>query len=509
MADNQTTIRTALISVYHKEGLSPLLKLLKEHNVQIISTGGTAKFIRNEGFEVTDAEQLTSYPSILDGRVKTLHPAIFGGILSRSRNRTDQDEMTKHGIMPIQLVIVDLYPFEETVESGAGHEDIIEKIDIGGIALIRAAAKNYQDVVIIPSREHYKYLEEKLSQEKFSFDTDERKLLAGEAFRISLHYDKNIGSYFSGGSAEAPAMPGMENGKPLRYGENPHQNGFFIGELEQALEQLSGKELSYNNLLDIDAAINLMNDLESGSFAVIKHNNPCGVATRANPEAAWKDALAGDPVSAFGGIIITNEKLTAALAEEIHNLFFEVLIAPDFDSGALDILKQKKNRILLKQKETAWPQSQFRSVLNGVLMQDKDIKTESISDLKNVTQKTATENEVADLIFANKIVKHAKSNAIVLVKNKQLVGIGVGQTSRVDALKQAIEKAANFDLKLKGAVMASDAFFPFPDCVQMANKAGITAVIQPGGSIRDEDSINYCNQHGLAMVVTGTRHFKH
>ncbi len=416
--------------------------------------------------------------------------------------------MEQYQIPEIDLVIVDLYPFEDTVASGAEEQAIIEKIDIGGISLIRAAAKNYKDVVIVASQAQYEPFLNLLKEQGATTTLDTRRWFAKEAFAVSSHYDSAIFNYFDGESASALRFT-ANNAKMLRYGENPHQKGVFFGDFDQLFEQLQGKEISYNNLLDIDAAVNLMADFDDVTFAILKHNNACGVASRPTVLEAWKDALAGDPVSAFGGVLITNAVLDRATAEEINKIFFEVIIAPDYDTDALEILTQKKNRIILVQKNAKLPTRQVRSVLNGVLVQDKDLKVEGAEDMKTVTKKAPTASEIEDMIFANKIVKHSKSNSIVLAKNKQLCASGVGQTSRVDALKQAVEKAGNFQFDLNGAVMASDAFFPFPDCVEIANKAGITAVIQPGGSIKDQESVDYCDNNGMAMVTTGFRHFKH
>jgi len=498
-------IKSALVSVYHKDNLEPIIRALHQLDVTIYSTGGTSQFIKELGIPVTEVESLTEYPSILGGRVKTLHPKIFGGILSRRENADDLLQLEKYTIPFIDLVIVDLYPFSETVASGAAENDIIEKIDIGGISLIRAAAKNFNDVLIIPSRNDYDFLLKLLKEKKGTSSLSERKKQASNAFEVSSQYDSAILNYF-------------QPSRKLRYGENPHQQGNFYGDLDDVFEQLSGKELSYNNLLDIDAALSLIYDFsfspptgepEGATFAIIKHNNACGIASRNNSAEAWKAALAGDPVSAFGGIIVTNKTVSAEVAEEINKLFFEILIAPGFEEKALAILKEKKNRILLKRKDYKFSPTQFRSLLSGMIEQDKDLKTETASDMQCVTNAKPSENEIQDLIFANKLVKHSKSNAIVLAKNKQLLASGVGQTSRMDALKQAIEKAGRFGFDLKGAVMASDAFFPFPDCVEIAHKAGISSVIQPGGSVRDKESIEYCNQNGLSMVLTGIRHFKH
>jgi phosphoribosylaminoimidazolecarboxamide formyltransferase/IMP cyclohydrolase len=502
-------IKNALISVYYKDNLEPVIHQLNALGVKIFSTGGTQEFIEKLGVSVTPVESLTSYPSILGGRVKTLHPKIFGGILSRRELQSDLDQLVEYDIPEIDLVIVDLYPFEETVASGAAEQAIIEKIDIGGISLIRAAAKNFRDVIIVPSKNEYVFLHDTiLITQKGESTLADRKSLAGKAFNVSSHYDTAIFNYFNGEDAVA-FKQSVQNGKVLRYGENPHQKGVFYGKLEEMFTQFSGKELSYNNLLDIDAAVNLIAEFRETTFAILKHNNACGIASRSNLADAWKAALAGDPTSAFGGVLITNATVDAAAAEEINKLFFEVIIAPSYDTKALELLKAKPNRIILQQKETKLPVKSFRTLLNGVIEQDKDNKTETAADMQTVTKTTPTSEELKDLAFANKIVKHTKSNTIVLVKDGQLLASGVGQTSRVDALKQAIIKAANFGFSLKGSVMASDAFFPFPDCVEIAHKAGITAVIQPGGSIKDKDSVAYCDANGISMVMTGTRHFKH
>jgi phosphoribosylaminoimidazolecarboxamide formyltransferase/IMP cyclohydrolase len=502
------TISTALVSVFDKQNLAPIVEKLNELSVKIISTGGTADFITNLGIDVTTVENLTSYPSILGGRVKTLHPKIFGGILFRRDLEGDREQVDQYDITGIDLVIVDLYPFEETVASGASDAEIIEKIDIGGISLIRAAAKNFDDVIIIPSKEQYGPLLDLINEKGAESSTSDRKQFAAEAFAVSSHYDTMIHGYFAGDQNTSFKYSSMQ-GKKLRYGENPHQEGFYFGEFEQMFEQLHGKEISYNNLLDIDAAVGLIKDFEDTGFAILKHNNACGLAIRPVLLEAWKDALAGDPISAFGGVLITNSEVDGGTAAEVNKLFFEIIIAPSYSSEAMEILKQKKNRIILIIKDFDLPGKQFRSLLNGAIVQDRDTSTEKADDLKTVTERAPSAQEVNDLVFANKLVKHTKSNAIVLAKNNQLVASGVGQTSRVDALKQAIEKAKGFGFELKGAVMASDAFFPFPDCVEIADKEGITAVIQPGGSIRDQESIDYCNQHNMAMVVTGKRHFKH
>jgi phosphoribosylaminoimidazolecarboxamide formyltransferase/IMP cyclohydrolase len=501
-------IRAALISVYNKEGLEPILQYLKELSIQIISTGGTKDFIEKQGIEVMAVEDLTTYPSILGGRVKTLHPKVFGGILSRRDNEEDKKQIEEYEIPEIDLVIVDLYPFEDTVRSGAPDAEIIEKIDIGGISLIRAAAKNFKDVVIVPSKQQYPVLLELLEQKKGETSLADRKNLAGDAFAVSSHYDTKIHAYFNGSSNEVFRYSSNE-GKQLRYGENPHQDGFYFGDFADMFEQLHGKGISYNNLLDIDAAVGLIKDFKETGFAILKHNNACGLAMRPDLLNAWKDALAGDPVSAFGGVLICNTEVDGTTAEEINKLFFEIIIAPSYSEEALAILKQKKNRIILVINDFELQDRQFRSLLNGVLVQDRDVKTETEADLTSVTKRTATDQEIRDLLFANKVVKHSKSNTIVLAKDNQLVSSGVGQTSRVDALKQAITKARSFGFDLKGAVMASDAFFPFPDCVEIADAEGISAVVQPGGSVRDKESIDYCDVHDMVMVLTGIRHFKH
>ncbi len=505
------TAKSALISVFNKDGLAPIVKKLDELNISIYSTGGTEKFIKDLGIDVIPVEDITSYPSILGGRVKTLHPKVFGGILNRQNNADDVAELAAYEIPQIDIVIVDLYPFEKTVASGATEQEIIEKIDIGGISLIRAAAKNFTDVTCVSSMQDYAEFLNIISEGNGSITLKDRKRFAGKAFNVSSHYDTAIFNYFNSANDENVYKSSYTEGKTLRYGENPHQEGFFFGAFNDIFDQLHGKELSYNNLLDVDAAVNLMQEFakEDPTFAILKHNNACGLAQRDTVFQAYTDALAGDPVSAFGGILISNTEIDAATAQEIHKLFCEVVIAPSFSSEAIDILKGKKNRILLVQKAIKLPQQQVRTCLNGVLVQDKDIKTDSITDLKTVTTTAPTPEQIEDLLFASKICKHTKSNTIVFTKGKQLLASGTGQTSRVDALKQSIEKAASFNFDLNGAVMASDAFFPFPDCVELADKAGIKAVIQPGGSIKDQLSIDYCNKNDLAMVMTGTRHFKH
>lgn len=528
-------IKSALISVFYKDNLEPIVRKLSEAKVIIFSTGGTKDFIEKLGVKVTSVEELTSYPSILGGRVKTLHPKVFGGILSRREKNEDLAQLEEYQIPEIDLVVVDLYPFEETVAKTTDEKEIIEKIDIGGISLIRAAAKNFNDVLIIPSKDDYNFLLHILDEKKGISSLDDRRKMAVRAFYVSSHYDTVILGYFRKEKNVFPLQDGRE-GLRLRYGENPHQQGFFYGDFEKIFSQLNGKELSYNNLLDVDAAVNLIAEFspptprredtersdsppsgdpdshrEEGAltFAILKHNNACGVASRNKLIDAWKDALAGDPVSAFGGVLISNSPVNEETATEINKLFFEVIIAPSYDEKALALLRKKQNRIILLQKQTDLPQRLFRSALNGFLEQDRDSKTETGTDMRPVTKVSPSKSELSDLVFANKIVKHSKSNTIVLAKNKQLLASGMGQTSRVDALKQAIAKAVNFGFDLHGAVMASDAFFPFPDCVQIAHEAGITAVVQPGGSIKDNESVAYCDKHNVSMVFTGIRHFKH
>ena len=501
-------IKRALVSVYHKDKLDIIIQKLHSEGVEFISTGGTQSFIESLNIPCQAVEELTGYPSILGGRVKTLHPKVFGGILSRRNNELDKEQIEEYEIPEIDLVIVDLYPFEETVEAGADEPTTIEKIDIGGISLIRAAAKNYNDVVIVASQAQYEPFLDIITSNGAQTSVEERRWFAKEAFAVSSQYDSAIFNYFDGPEASAFRYS-QNNSKILRYGENPHQKGVFFGNFEDLFEQLQGREISYNNLLDIDASINLINDFDDITFAILKHNNACGIASRPVLVDAWKAALAGDPVSAFGGVLITNAVIDKATAEEMNKIFFEVVIAPDYDLDAIEILSQKKNRIILIIKESKAKAVQFRSLLNGVLMQEKDTHTETPDELKVVTEKAPNELEIEDMLFANKIVKHSKSNAIVLAKNKQLIASGVGQTSRVDALTQAIEKANTFKFDLTGAVLASDAYFPFPDCVQIASEAGITAVIQPGGSINDKLSIASCNETGVSMVTTGFRHFKH
>lgn len=503
--------KSALISVFDKTGLEPIVLKMKELGIKIYSTGGTETFIKNLGAEVVAVESITEYPSIFGGRVKTLHPKIFGGILNRQNNQNDVKEMEQHTIPQIDIVIVDLYPFEKTVASGASQEEIIEKIDIGGIALIRAASKNFQDVLCVSSVKQYDELLDLLTQNKGVTSLEIRKRFATQGFSISSHYDTAIFNYFN----QAETLPTLKISETqvqtLRYGENPHQSGKFFGNLNALFDKLHGKELSYNNLLDVDAAVHLISEFyeDEPTFAILKHNNACGVATRSTLSQAYTDALAGDPISAFGGVLIANTAIDTNTAKKINELFFEIIIAPTYSEKALSILKQKKNRIILVQKEAILPKDAIRNCLNGYLVQNKDNHTDSKSDLQYVTNEKPTQEAIDNLLFASKICKHTKSNTIVLAKNKQLIASGTGQTSRVDALTQAIEKAKHFGFDLQNASMASDAFFPFPDCVEIAHKAGITSIIQPGGSIKDQLSINYCNDHNVAMVFTGIRHFKH
>ncbi len=506
---NSKTIQSALISVFDKTGLEPIVRQLHQQNVTIYSTGGTEDFIKKLGVPVVAVEEITSYPSILGGRVKTLHPKIFGGILNRQDHADDVQHMQEFDIPQIDLVVVDLYPFEKTVASGASEAESIEKIDIGGISLIRAAAKNFNDTVIVASVDEYAFLLELITSQNASTTLEQRKLLASKAFHVSSHYDTAIFNYFT--TDETIYKQSIASGQTLRYGENPHQKGYFFGAFEAMFTKLHGKELSYNNLLDVDAAVNLILEFKHNNptFAILKHNNACGLATRTTMKAAYLDALAGDPTSAFGGVLIANGTIDHATAQEINPLFCEVVIAPHFEPEAIALLQEKKNRILLVQHEVELPQRQVRTCLNGLLVQDRNDITDTKEDLKTVTTLAPTASEIEDLIFASKICKNTKSNTIVLAKNGQLIAAGTGQTSRVDALKQAIEKANTFAFDLKGAVMASDAFFPFPDCVEIAHQARISAVIQPGGSIKDDLSITYCNENKLKMVFTGTRHFKH
>ncbi|MDP5060374.1 MAG: bifunctional phosphoribosylaminoimidazolecarboxamide formyltransferase/IMP cyclohydrolase [Maribacter sp.] len=502
---------SALISVFHKDGLEPIVKKFQELGITIYSTGGTEKFITDLGIDVVAVEDVTSYPSILGGRVKTLHPKIFGGILNRQDNESDVAQLAEFEIPQIDIVIVDLYPFEKTVASGASEQDIIEKIDIGGISLIRAAAKNFKDVTCVSSMEDYADFLEVVSADNGNISLEDRKRFAAKSFNVSSHYDTAIFNYFNKNHDIAALKISETNGKVLRYGENPHQKGFFFGDFDAMFSKLHGKELSYNNLLDVDAAVNLMLEFKNDAptFAILKHNNACGLAQRETLHQAYVDALAGDPVSAFGGVLISNKEIDKATAEEIHNLFCEVVIAPSYNAEALEVLKGKKNRIILIQNEVEMPEMLVRTCLNGMLLQEKDHKTDTVAELTYATNTKPTEQELEDLIFASKLCKHTKSNTIVIAKNKQLCASGTGQTSRVDALNQAIHKAQTFNFDLKGSVMASDAFFPFPDCVEIADNAGITSVIQPGGSIKDQLSVDYCNDHKISMVMTGTRHFKH
>lgn len=502
-------IKRALISVFDKDGIEPIVRKLNNLNVEIYSTGGTFTFIESLGIKCKTVESLTTYPSILGGRVKTLHPKVFGGILARRDNTLDMEQMQEYAIPEIDLVIVDLYPFEQTVKSGADEQAIIEKIDIGGISLIRAAAKNFKDVIIVPSKDNYAEFENLLNEKQGQTSLEDRKRFASYAFLTSSHYDTMIFKYFNSFAQIDTFAESINTKTSLRYGENPHQKGFFFGNLDEVFDQLHGKEISYNNIGDIDAACNLIDDFKDTTFAIIKHNNACGLASRETLEQAYIDALAGDPVSAFGGIFVTNRKVDKSTAEQMNKVFMEVCIAPDYEKEALEILCSKKNRIILKRKATDSSKYVFRSALNGVLLQEKDSKVETCEEIVSVTDRQFTTQEKEDLSFANIIVKHTKSNAIVLAKNKQLLGSGTGQTSRVDALKHAIEKAKSFGFDLNGAVLASDAFFPFNDCVDIAYKEGIQVIIQPGGSIRDKDSIDYCEAHNMAMAMTGFRHFKH
>lgn len=507
MSENKR-IKTALVSVFHKDGLEDILRKLHAEGVAFISTGGTQEFIESLGLPCGAVEELTSYPSILGGRVKTLHPKVFGGILCRRELEGDMAQIAQYEIPEIDLVIVDLYPFTDTVASGAEEKAIIEKIDIGGISLIRAAAKNFKDVVIVASKEQYAPLLNLLNEQGCETTIEDRRWFAKEAFSVSSAYDSAIFNWFDGGEGSAIRLT-EDRAKVLRYGENPHQRGLFYGDFSAMFEQLQGKEISYNNLLDIDAAVTLIAEFEDQTFAILKHNNACGLASRKVLVEAYNAAFAGDPLSAFGGVLVTNGVIDKATAEVMNSLFFEIVIAPDYDMDALEILSQKKNRIILIQKQPAPNTKQVRTLLNGILVQDKDLHTECADELKQVTEKSATEQEIQDMLFANKIVKNSKSNAIVLAKDKTLCASGVGQTSRVDALLHAIEKAKRCGFDLKGSVMASDAFFPFPDCVEFADKAGVVAVIQPGGSINDKLSVAYCDEHNMAMVTTGIRHFKH
>jgi phosphoribosylaminoimidazolecarboxamide formyltransferase/IMP cyclohydrolase len=499
--ENYRTIKSALISVFSKDGLDELVKILDSKGVKIYSTGGTQKFIENLGISIIPVEELTAYPSILGGRVKTLHPKVFGGILNRRTNQDDKSQLSEYKIPEIDLVVVDLYPFEKTVASGSSEEEVIEKIDIGGISLIRAAAKNFKDVTVLSKKEHYQELVDIISKRvEVSISLKDRKYFATESFSVSSNYDMAIHSYF-----------GSVQSTPLRYGENPHQDGWFSGNLEDVFKQLHGKQISYNNLLDIDSAIMLMEDFKDAipTFAILKHNNACGFASRPNLVDAYSSALEADPISAFGGVLISNKEIDLQTATLINKLFCEVVIAPSFNSEALKILKRKKNRIILKQNNAIFPDKIVRSCLNGTLIQKRDSSVESIDSFELKTNHQPISSQMEDLYFANKLAKHTKSNTIVLVKNQQLLASGTGQTSRVDALNQAIHKAKTFKFDLQDAVMASDAFFPFPDCVEIAGEQGINAVIQPGGSVKDNLSIDYCNNNKIGMVFTGTRHFKH
>ncbi len=502
-------IHSALISVFYKDGLADIVRILHSLDVKIYSTGGTFSFINDLGIPAEKVEDITTYPSILGGRVKTLHPSVFGGILARRNDKGDQEQLLKYKIPELDLVIVDLYPFEETVKSVDEEEEIIEKIDIGGISLIRAAAKNYEDVLVVSGREQYPDVLTLLNEKKGFTTVSDRRRYAAIAFQTSSHYDTAIFKYFNRNSPIPVFRESINSAYPLRYGENPHQKGIFFGDPGQIFDKLHGKEISYNNLLDLDAALNLIDEFSKTTYVVIKHNNACGVASRENPADAWKDALACDPVSAYGGVIVTNVTIDKETASEIDKIFFEIIIAPGYTAPALEILKQKKNRIILRRKESQRNDYGFRSVLNGVLWQERDNSTETAGQMRSVTKRGPSQTELDDLVFANIIVKHSKSNAIVIARNNQLYASGIGQTSRVDALKQAIDKARFFGFDLNGSVMASDAYFPFADSVEIAHKAGITAVVQPGGSVRDQDSIDYCSLNGMAMVFTGIRHFKH
>lgn len=507
---SQRKITRVLVSVYHKDHLEPIIHLLGKQGIEFVSTGGTQDFIEKLGYNVVPVETLTGYPSIFGGRVKTLHPAIFGGILYRRDEAGDLAQAQEYGIVPIDLIIVDLYPFEETVSMGGTEEDIIEKIDIGGISLIRGAAKNFADVLIVASRSQYPGLLELLQSKNCSTDLEDRKKFAAMAFDVTSHYDTAIFNYFNHEFQLPSFKKSIQQGRALRYGENPHQQGTYYGDFDALFEQIHGKELSYNNLVDVDAAVNLVQEFdEEKAFVIIKHTNACGVATGSTVKEAYMKALQADTISAFGGVLATNQPIDETAAEEINKLFFEILIAPAFDEKALAILKSRKNRMILLQKKKLTETKQCKSILNGIIEQDLDLKTDSREDLKLMTKRAPTESETGALLFASKICKHTKSNTIILAVNGQLLASGVGQTSRVDALKQAIEKAASFGFDLNGAAMASDAFFPFPDCVEIAFQQGIRSVIQPGGSVKDQDSINFCDQHDMAMVFTGIRHFKH
>jgi len=502
-------INSALISVYNKQNLDKIVEALNANDIKIYSTGGTYKYIQSLGVKCTSVENITTYPSILGGRVKTLHPKIFGGILSRRDNEKDKEDLKKYNIPEIDIVIVDLYPFEETIKNTDNENEIIEKIDIGGISLIRAAAKNHKDVLIISESSQYNDLINLLNEKKGYTSLEDRKYFAIQAFNVSSHYDNIIFNHFNKKREIKSFKQSINKSTSLRYGENPHQKGIFYGDISKVFKQLHGKTISYNNLIDLDSAISLIKEFSEKTFIILKHTNPCGCASRTKLIDAWNDALAGDPISAFGGVLITNSIVDIETAKEINKLFFEIILAPGYEKEAFDILSSKKNRIILQKKSYEFSDTMFKSLLNGVIEQTKDLVSEKEEDFKQVTKTPPKDNEIKDLIFANKIVKHTKSNAIILVKNKQLIGSGMGQTSRIDSLKHAIEKAENFNLDLTGSVMASDAFFPFSDSVELAHKKGITAVIQPGGSIRDKDSIDYCNSNDMCMIFTGIRHFKH
>ncbi len=502
-------IKNALISVFHKDGLTSILSTLKKFNINIITTGGTYQFIKEAGYNAQTVESLTDYPSIFGGRVKTLHPIVFGGILYRRDLESDQKQALEFNIPPIDLVIVDLYPFEKTLEQSNNEAEIIEKIDIGGISLIRAAAKNFKDVLIVPSMNQYSELIDVLENNNGKSTLEDRKRFAMQAFNVSSHYDTAIFSFFNRELKKDVFKSSIQKSEVLRYGENPHQKGIFYGDLEKVFEQLHGKAISYNNIIDLDGAIALIKEFDEPTFAILKHTNACGLASDNKLLHAWKKTLAGDSVSAFGGVLISNRSIDLKTAEEINKLFFEIILAPDFEKKALEILKTKKNRIILRAKSFDFQSLQFKTALNGVIAQDKDLKTEDLNEWEVVTEKLPSAKEAADLVFANKLVKHTKSNAIVLAKDGQLIGSGTGQTSRIDALKHALQKAKDFGFNLQGAVMASDAFFPFADSVELAEQEGIKAIIQPGGSVRDQESVDFCNKADIAMVFTGTRHFKH
>lgn len=503
----QKQIKSALISVFYKDNLENIVKKLGEQGVTIYSTGGTQKFIEEQGVKCVAVEDLTAYPSILGGRVKTLHPKVFGGILARRENPQDLEQLKQYEIPEIDLVIVDLYPFEETVKNTTEEQAIIEKIDIGGVSLIRAAGKNFKDVVIVASKDQYADLEKVLTENNGATSLQDRRNFAAKAFEVCAHYDVAISQYFLNNEPGNYFQVSVPQGQVNRYGENPHQRGIFYGNLNDIFNKLHGKELSFNNLVDVDAACQLIQEFTETTFAVIKHTNVCGIASRPTLKEAWDAALAGDKESAFGGVLVCNQPIDKTTAEAINEIFFEILIAPGFDAEALTVLQAKKNRILLEQKQPVKSKYMFKNVLNGVLLQDSD--NGNYKEWNDVGAQAATAAQRADLEFANIVCKHLKSNAIALVKDKQLIGKGCGQTSRIDALRHAIEKAGQFSFGLKGAVMASDAFFPFDDCVRIAHEQGIEAVIQPGGSVRDNDSVEFCKQHAMAMVMTGMRHFRH